>query len=182
MKRRRGDHMKLLLVKLVVVLIGLAIFGYMEVWGAEQPDGFMGMRWGESIEQCKEKGLFVEIVERWVKDNITIVIGKGSSIGEIGVGVNYFFYNNKLFTVDAKFWGESDFGSLKSALIDKYGKSESIESLKNVYGGVVGIELKWEMPKVFINCKYNLVKKEGTLSYVYKPLLAEGRKERTKEL
>ena len=32
---KRGDQMKSLSVKLGVILIGLAIFGYAEVWGAD---------------------------------------------------------------------------------------------------------------------------------------------------
>jgi hypothetical protein len=175
-----GDQMKSLSVKLGVILIGITIFGYAEVWGVDQPGGFMGMKWGESIEQCKEKGLAVDIGK--TKDNTTDVLGKGSSIEEIGVGVNYSFYKNKLYFVTASIWGDKDFNSLKFALTDKYGKPKSSEPLKNIYGHSIGVKLQWDISDVIIELQYNSAKNEGNLSYAYKPFLAEQAKDMGKEI
>jgi len=152
----------------------------------EQPNGFMGMKWGESIEQCKKKGLFVKI--RMEQGNVTMVVGKDSSIGKIGVGVHYFFYKNKLYSVFTKFLSENDFNSLILLLKEKYGEPKSTETSTNIKDQLVGMEHAWEMRDVIIGIKYNGIKKEGILYYTYKPLYEEaksgekGRKEIKKSL
>jgi len=163
--------MRSLLFKLGVILIGLIIFGCAHEWGAKQPDGFMGMKWGESIEQCKEKGLFVKIGP--TGDNVTMVIGKGSMIGDIGVEVHYFFYKNKLVAVAAQFDGEKDFNSLLMALKEKYGEPKSEGPLNNGYGAKIGIKINWELSNVAINIKYILIGGDGRLTYSYKPISVE---------
>jgi hypothetical protein len=107
------------------------------------------------------------------KDNVTMVIGMGSSIGDIGVKVEYFFGYNKLGAVIAQFIGKKDFDSLLMASKEKYGEPKSEEPLKNIYGNEIGIQINWEMSNVAINIKYNLISGEGRLTYSYKPILGE---------
>lgn len=161
--------MKIFLIKFGVIFITVIILEYGKVLGAEEPDGFMGMKWGESIEQCKKKELFVK--EELVKGNLIKVIGKGSSIGEIGVEVFYFFYKDKLYSVTAKFYGEEDFESLSIALKDKYGKPKLEEPLKNIYNNKIGSRFMWEMPNVIIDFSFNFLKGVGELNYSYKPIM-----------
>ena len=142
-------------------------------FAVEQPDGFMGMKWGESIERCKEKGLFVKI--RMEKGNFAIVVGKDSSIGKIGLGVDYFFYKNKLYSVFTKFLGGNDFNSLTLLLKEKYGEPKATETATNVEDQLVSVEYEWEMRDVMIGLKYNAVKKDGILYHAYKPLYEEAK-------
>jgi hypothetical protein len=102
-----------------------------------------------------------------------MVIGMGSSIGDIGVKVEYFFGYNKLGAVTAQFIGKKDFDSLLMATKEKYGEPKSEEPLKNIYGNEIGIQINWEMSNVAINIKYNLISGEGRLTYSYKPILRE---------
>jgi len=139
----------------------------------EQPDGFMGMKWGESIERCKEKGLFLKI--RKEQYNFAIVVGKDSSIGKIGVGVDYFFYKNKLYSVITKFLNENGFNSLTLLLKEKYGEPKSTETSTNIKDQLIGVEYEWEIREVMIGLMYDAVKKEGILYHAYKPLYEEAK-------
>jgi len=142
-------------------------------FAVEQPDGFMGMKWGESIERCKEKGLFLKI--RKEQYNFAIVVGKDSSIGKIGVGVDYFFYKNKLYSVITKFLSENDFNSLTLLLKEKYGEPKSTETSTNIKDQLIGVEYEWEIRDVMIGLMYDAAKKEGILYHAYKPLYEEAK-------
>jgi len=174
LKSRRivGDTMKGIITYSLWTILILAWLISLS-FAVEQPDGFMGMKWGESIEQCKEKGSFVKI--RMEKGYVIIVVGKDSSIGKIGVGVHYFFYKNKLYSVFTKFLGENDFHSLILLLKEKYGEPKSTETATNIKDQLIGVEHEWEVRDVMIGIKYNGTKKEGILYYTYKPLYEEAK-------
>ena len=148
-------------------------------FAVEQPNGFMGMKWGESIGRCKEKGLFLKI--RKEQGNFITVVGKDSSIGKIRVGVDYFFYKNKMYSVITKFLSENDFNSLTLLLKEKYGEPKSTETSTDIKDQLIGVEYEWAVRDVMIGLMYDAVKKEGLIYHTYKPFYDEaksGRKEK----
>ncbi len=163
--------MKSLSVRLGIVFIGLIILGCVHERRAIEPHGFMGMKWGESIKQCKERGLCLKVVP-W-EDNVTRATGVESSIGYIVVKVEYFFGQNKLGAVTAQFNGEKEFDYLLLALKGEYGEPKSEEPLNNIYGARIGTQTNWEISNVAINLRYSLVSGDGRLTYSYKPILRE---------
>ena len=170
---RRGSMKKKFTYSLWATLIFIWLSSLS--FAVEQPDGFMGMKWGESIERCKEKGLFVNI--RKEQGNFITVIGKDSSIGKIGVKVDYFFYKNKFYRAFAKFLIDDDVNSLILYLKDRCGEPKSTETSTNAKDQLIGLEYEWEIRDVMIGLMYDAVKKEGILYYVYKPLFEEAKSE-----
>ena len=168
-----GSMKKIIIYSLLTILI-FTWFISLSL-AVEQPDGFVGMKWGESIERCKEKGLFLKM--RKEQGNFITVVGKDSSIGKIGVRVDYFFYKNKFYRAFAKFLIEDDVNSLILNLKERCGEPKSTETSTDAKDQMISLEYEWEIRDVMIGLMYDAVKKEGILYYVYKPLFEEAKSE-----
>jgi len=143
-----------------------------------EPDGFKELKWEMTIEQAREKGVLVG--EGSKGKEFILFVGKGETVGNVGVGVGYIFYENKLGSVLLDFH-KNDFNTIKRALTDKYGEPSKIEEMKNVYGNPIGVTYKWDKPNTVITLKFNQAKGDCKLVYQYKPLVMKGVEKSLKE-
>ena len=138
------------------------------------PDGFIGLKWGHSLDKMREEKLLYSIkVEDYDPDRITAIVDlrKFNPFPELSIkGIALTFYKDKLYGGSIMLENFKDWDFLSRTLKEKYG-DPLIEKMKNAYGNSIGIILIWNfgIGKGVITARFNQVKEEGDISYDFSP-------------
>lgn len=138
------------------------------------PDGFVGLKWGHSLEKMKEEMLIDRVKVDGKNPNrvmAVIDISKFRPFPDLDISlIGLDFYKDKLYAGIMFLKNYEDWNLLSKTIKEKYG-DPSTEEMKNVYGKSIGIILKWEFGVGVgtINAKFNQPKKEGMVHYFFPP-------------
>jgi len=172
---------KILMLAMVLGLLVSICFA-----GEPAPDGFKKAKFGMTISQARDEGILAE-KDGTKFDGCIMFRGKGEMIGEVGVLVNYWFYDKsckrnegtymdcqdkvRLGHITASIFGHRDVGIIKSGLVNKYGNPTKSEKLFNRMGHNIGMEYVWVFGLTGIKLTINELKPSCTLRYEYYPLM-----------
>jgi hypothetical protein len=133
------------------------------------PDGFLGMKWGESFDECKRRDLCVDHSASSGAVPGTDRVGNGKTQDVNSVRFNYVMWG---FKDDKCVWGQGIFGSsadfpaLERALTEKYGEPIESNDLRNANNQKIGVSHKWKTRNSIVELRFNRRANEGELFYV----------------
>ncbi len=170
--------MKKILMGILFVLI---IVG--NLFAQDAPTGIGGLTWGDPIEKFQE---LKDPTGFGLKDmgNGIHVGGRWISLGDVACGITpsiYNFYMNRFYFFmfpireKEKSLAIKKFGTLKEALISKYGAPSKQTPLPSdsTYSDQSTTEYQWNLRDVWIKLKWDTLTSKGSLSYCYVPILIE---------
>lgn len=157
--------------------------------GSEEPDGFLGFKWGASIEEfCKLKDPSPSELsysssstgcrERFTRDYKTHNEREGhrslQSVGGAKVEfARYYFKNNKFYRVSVDYRNIENHLIFKEALTQKYGNPKVDLIRLKPKTEPVAEECKWMLRTVQIRLVYASQEGGGSLIYTYLPILTK---------
>jgi hypothetical protein len=175
---------------LLAMVLGLLVSGLpFSVLAADMPDGFIGLKWGHSLDKMRDEGLFDRVIindknpDKQVAWVSTKRFNPLPNLKEYGIIL--YFYKDKLYAGSIMIKKYRDWNLLTEAIIEKYGTPFAKE-MKNVNGNKIGIILDWSFKNGIISATYNQPKEEGSIYYSFPPkelrddLLKEKREELNK--
>ena len=153
---------------LMILFMGLPIAasgGSDEFKPGSEPDGFRGIKWGTDILTLKGMQLIEDDgLEKYYKkreDNLTI---GASQLSEI----TYGFRDGKFTTVIIRAKGYVNYGHLKDACFEKFGKGWRTEADERLdiqsfawFGDITWVSLKYEKIKDEGVLRFSLIPKGG---------------------
>lgn len=153
----------------VILVIGISIFAH-----AQEPDGFLGMKWRASIDAFRGKSLFSDFIgSETGKSYGDVAYHAFPRFGEINpVFMQCHFYNNKFYHILIAFH-YSDSSILEKALLSKYGTPTKISPLLNVYNAEIGVRKFWKLKTVSVTFETNKFQEQVILLYSYLPIVNE---------
>jgi hypothetical protein len=167
------------------------------VWAQKAPDGFLGIKWGTTLEEFKKTAIFTECSIKQYGDTYLAgntffsACGEWEKIGDAPVTKYHFVFSksdsqafesshlsrDEFYLAFVQFPKSSSFDVFLKALTEKYGKPKAAEPLvlKINPNAKVGMAYMWAVEnKVIIDLRYDDMKEagiNGTLSYTYIPIL-----------
>jgi len=163
--------MKRILISIVVMsLLSLAAISH----SGDIPDGFIGLKWGHSLEKMKEEQLLysVKAIDKNPDRVIALInLKKFNPFPDLKIGtIGLNFYKDKLYGGIVYVTAYKDWNLLSKTLKEKYG-DPSIEDMKNVYGKSIGTTLKWDFGTGVgrVASSFNQLKNEGKIHYFFPP-------------
>jgi hypothetical protein len=156
------------LLVLIILFMGLPIAasgGSDEFKPGSEPDGFRGIKWGTDILTLKGMQLIeddgLEKYYKKIEDNLTI---GASQLREI----TYGFRDGKFTTVIIRAKGYVNYGHLKDACFEKFGKGWRTEADERLdiqsfawFGDITWVSLKYEKIKDEGVLRFSLIPKGG---------------------
>jgi hypothetical protein len=138
----------------VICFVLLSCLAFAET---NEPEGIMGMKWGQTIQEFKEKGMIDEVMSNKPSETGKCnLLAKDRRIGEISpVMILFGFYDNKFGSAYISFKQLEQYKAFRNALSDKYGKPIDVEEMKNYKGHSIGERCKWEFENVMLSINLN---------------------------
>ena len=139
---------------------------------AEDRPMLFGFAWGTSVEECRAAGMKGTEDPSGLMGRLYpgMVSYDDANPNKMIKDVEFSslsnnFCNGKLATVAALFKGLSDFNSLQSALVEKYGPPSSINNRKHNTGEIFERTVKWNIQGITLTLKHRKLKDSGSLVY-----------------
>ena len=125
---------------LLAMVLGMLVSGLpFSVLAADMPDGFIGLKWGHSLDKMRDEGLFDRVIindknpDKQVAWVSTKRFNPLPNLKEYGIIL--YFYKDKLYAGSIMIKEYRDWNLLTEAIIEKYGTPFSKE-MKNVNGNL----------------------------------------------
>jgi hypothetical protein len=127
-----------------------------------EPKGFGGMKWGESVLGLSELVLVLDggALKAYVRKGDDMVLG-GAQLDRL----HYIFYRDRFYCVHMEFSGPESFGTLRDVLVDWYGPGEEKKAS--------GLHVYWVGETTSVTLNYNAAEQKGELGYKYMPIDAQ---------
>ena len=178
-------------LKMVAIIISLIFCLPLVASASSAPDGFMGMKFGQSHDSAKRLGILDNKVrthelkyksysakhdgyidrngERTNKEEEEWVINPryydiaGRRFGSCNI--IHGFYNNKYLGSTIDFYIQHDYEVIGNGLIAKYGNPTNTYPIKNMFGNVIGYRYVWLWNTAIIRLEFNSANSRGKLVY-----------------
>jgi hypothetical protein len=137
------------------------------------PDGFIGLKWGNSLEKMKEEGLL-----NWVQTGKEIPNHAGAYINlnkfnpypNLKIkGILLFFYKDNLFGGEIHFVGKEAWNILSETIEEEYGTPQ-IQDVTNAKGERTAKILRWHYGSgKSISSVFYEVEDKGNIQFYFEP-------------
>ena len=163
-------------LKMVAIIISLIFCLPLVASASSAPDGFMGMKFGQSYKSAKRLGIlndkpqthklkYKSYSAKGPEDDEVIrsykIAGRSFGSWEITHG----FYNNKYLGSSINLRVQHDYEVIGNGLIAKYGNPTNTYPLKNMFDNVIGYRYVWLWDTAIIRLEFNSANSRGKLVY-----------------
>jgi len=168
-------------LKMVAIIISLIFCLPLVASASSAPDGFMGMKFGQSHDSAKRLGILNdkpkthELKYKSYYGNPGEVTKKGWVINPrhydiAGESFNYReithgFYNNKYLGSTIDLCIQHDYEVIGNGLVAKYGNPTNTYPIKNMFDNVIGYRYVWLWNTAIIRLEFNSADSSGKLVY-----------------
>lgn len=155
----KGVDVKKIWIFIFIILLFFS-FSY-----AEKRNSFLGFKLGDSLEECKKRGLIendklIDIIGQEI-----IIISKNK---KNNIEIDFYFFKNKLYVIDIIFITQKQF-----LFYEKYSLKNYVES-----GYMYFFEFPYKIynfivDDTLVTLGYNYIENIGHICYEYIPILSE---------
>lgn len=129
----------------------------------EKIKGFLGMTFGESLQQCKDKGIVIDKIEKDDNGHEFLVITKEKDkIAE----KNFSFFENQLYGISLDLRNKEEYTKCEKEILEKYGNYTYVQYSEFYYK-----RYEFYVGNVVIELFYNAQLDYGYIFYQYVPVI-----------